>query len=465
MRKKINVKLITVVVSIILLIIVAGLIIYTKTDFFRTKRSAFFRYFNNTSDILGILETDKFKDYNERKQTIPYYRKADITIQNSTNIADSNILDKVKLTLSEKNDNKNEKFNMRCLLKKDSNILADATVVRDKDICGIFWEEVSNSFIAVKNDDLKRIAKDIGIENSMIIPNEYNNINPEKVLETSKLEKKHISECLKIIRNDVPNNAYSKLGKKKIKINDNSYSTTAYSLELDANASGNLEIELLNKISKDSILMDYLVSKCKLLNFDEEYTTINSMNDIIKKKISELQANPSSAGKITITVYEHKQKNIRTEIKIGDNTTIQIDHLKEDVSETSSIKYNNQLYKIQFNGTNYSLVYEDTSENGKKIKVDYNQSGTIENNDIKNNAVITISQGIKSITYSYKDTIEFTSNIENISTFGDVNTAILNDYSDEEIIEFVKTIKERINSIYVNKGADIGVNLDPLFDI
>lgn len=464
MRKKINVKLITIVFTIILIIAVAGILVYTKTDFFRTKRSAFFRYFNNTADVFGIFETDKFKTYNERKQIIPYSRKADITIQNSTNIADSNILDKIKLTINEKTDNKNEKSNSKFLLKKDANVLADISGVREKDVYGLYWEEVSNSFIGIRNNDLKRIAKDIGIDSSMIIPNEFNSINIEKVLETSKLEKKHILECLQIIRNDAPNNAYSKLGKKKIKINDNSYSTIAYSLELEPVESGNLEISILNKISKDSILMDYAASKCKLLNFDEKYTTINSLNDIIKERISNLQANPASAGKITITVYEHKQKNIRTEIKMGDNT-IQIDHLKEDVSETSSIKYNNNLFKIQFNGTNYSIVYDDTSENGRKIKIDYNQSGTIENNDIKNNAVITMSQGIKSITYAYKDSVEFTNNIENLGSFGDISLAVLNDYTDEEIVDYIKTLKERINTIYVNKGADIGINLDPLFDI
>jgi hypothetical protein len=81
------------------------------------------------------------------------------------------------------------------------------------------------------------------------------------------------------------------------------------------------------------------------MNFNEEYTTINSLNDIIKKRIGELQSKPDTAGDLKINVFEYKQKNIRTEIKNGENT-IQIDHLKEDNIETSSIKINNKMYII-----------------------------------------------------------------------------------------------------------------------
>ena len=462
MRKRINLKLIITLLSILLVLATAVLIVYMKTDFFRTKRSAFFRYFNSTSDVLKILETDEFKEYKNRKETIPYTRKAEITIQNSSNIADSNILDKLKLVINEKADNKNEKNNIKIGLKKESDQVINFEAIKNKNVVGVFCNDIFNSYIGVRNIELKRIAADMGIGDATLIPNEYNNINIEKVIETSKLEKKHITECVKIIRNSVPNNSYNKLGKKKIKINDNSYSTTAYSLELNSNEASELIVNILNKISKDSILMDFAASKFKLLNFNSEYTTINSLNDEIKKKASEIQSNPQKIGNLVITVYEYKQKNVRTEIKFGDNT-IQIDHLKEDAMETSSVKVNNKVYKLQYNGINYSISYDDNSENGRKIKIDYNQNGTIENNDIRNNMVITVNQGIKSITYSYKDNVEFTNSVDYIDDFSNKSIAILNDYSDEEIKEFTKSLKEKINDVYVNKGADVGINLDPLF--
>ncbi|MBR3134078.1 MAG: hypothetical protein IKG56_01280 [Clostridia bacterium] len=462
MRRKVNIKLI-IIITLISILVIAGLLVFAKTDFFRTKRGAFFRYFNGTTDSLEILTTDKFEAYNARKENGQYTRKADVTIQSSSNIADSNILDKIKLTVEEKTNNKKELSNINMLLKKDGNKLIEVSAIKDKDTYGAFCDEISTAYIGVKNEELKRIATDVGISNVMMIPNELNNVSIKNVIETSKIEKKHINECLKMVKNDVPNNAYSKQNKKKIKINDKSYTTNSYTLSLSSIDNANLQLELLNKISKDSILMDYFASKFKLLNFNEEYTTINSLNDIIKKRINDLQSKPDSAGDLKINVFEFKQKTIRMEIKNGENT-IQIDHLKEDNIETSSIKINNKMYMIQYNGTNYTLTYQDTSENGKKIKIDYNQNGNVNDNNIENSMTISLTEGIKNITYSYKDKVEFSDELNDIESFEEKKIAILNDYSDEEIKDFIKSLKEKINSVYISKGASIGINLDPIFE-
>ncbi|MBR3325030.1 MAG: hypothetical protein IKG14_03180 [Clostridia bacterium] len=461
MKKKLNIKLIIILSFIIILLIVAG-VLYFTTDFFRTKRSAFFRYFNTTTDALNILEKDEYKGYREKKQITPYIRSGEVTIQNSSNIADSGILDKIKFGLVEKTDYRNQKSNIDISIKKDSTLLERISGVRDRDIYGFFCEDVTNTYICVKNDDLKRIASDIGIDNSTV-PNEFANINIDKVVEISNIEKKHLLECTNILNNNVPDTAYNKEGKKRIKINDKSYTTTAYSLSLDETENSNIQAELLDKISKDSILMDFFASKSMLIGLDEKYTKINSLNEAIKTKIEQLRKNPNEAGKLAITVFEYKQKNARTEIKSGDNTIV-IDHMVDENVETSSIKFNNVLYQLQYNGNNYSITYQDSSNNDKKVKIDFSQDGSIENNDIKNHLTITFSEGIKNITYSYNDKIEFISNGSKIAGFEEKGNVVLNDYSDEDIKNFVQNLKEKINSVYVTKGAMIGINLDPLFE-
>lgn len=462
MRRKLNIKLI-IILSLILILLIVGIVLYFTTDFFRTKRSAFFRYFNNTTDVLNILEKDQYKEYRERKQITPYIRNGEITIQNSSNIADSGILDKIKFNILEKTDSKNQKSNIDVSIKKDSNQLEKITGIRDKDIYGLFCEDVTNTFICVKNFDLKRIANDIGINNS-VVPNELANINIDKIVEISNNERKHLLECTNILNTSVPDTSYNKDGKKRIKINDKSYTTTAYTLSLDEPENANVQIELLEKISRDSILMDFFASKFMLVGLDEKYTKINSLNEAMKTKIEQLRKSPSEAGKLSITVFEYKQKNIRTEIKIGNNTIV-IDHITDDNIETSSIKINDTLYQLQYNGNNYSITYQDGANNDKKIKIDYNQEGKIENNDIKNYLTINLSEGIKNITYSYNDKVEFVSNGTKISGFEEKGNVILNDYNDEEIKSFIQNLKEKINSVYVTKGASIGINLDPLFDL
>lgn len=461
MKRKLNVKLI-IILSCILAIIITCVVLFFTTDIFRTKRSAFFRYFNTTNDLLEILKSDRFGTYNVKKHSIPYTRKGEITIQNSSNIANSNILDKLKLSISQKVDEKNEIMSADINLKNGNNVLENASIIQNKNVAGVYCADIATGYICLRNDGLKRIAQDSEINNVLLIPNEINNIEISKILETSKLEKNHIIQCIDIIRNDVPDTAYSKDGKKRVQINDKSYNSTAYSLNLDETDNANLMIHLLEKISTDSIMMDYLASKCRLLNFDEEYTTVNSLNDILKNKMDELRKNPQSAGKLNITVYEYKQKNIRTEVRIGNNV-VQIDHYKDGENETSSLKINDNMYKIQFDGNNYIFTKDDTSENGEKIKIEYRQEGTVEENNIKNIATINMTRGIKNITYFYQDTVNFSNEIGKIDDFEGKNTIILNEYEDSEIKEFVKNLKQKINTVYISKGASIGINLDPIF--
>ena len=454
-----------VIISIILAIIILGLIVFFKTDFFRTKRSAFFRYFNQIPIALEVLKTDKFDSYNDKKQDSPYVRNADISIQTSSNIADSSILDSIKFKVNQKMDQQNEHGSIDFVVNKNNEQLIKISAIQNKDSYGILSEDVTNGFVTVKNSDLKRVAKDWGASTTQLIPDTFRNIKIKTILQTSKNEKNHIDDCVKLIKNNVPDTAYSKEGKKKIKINNKSYITNSYKLSLNANDSANLQCDILEKISKDSILMDYFASKAKLLNLDEEYTTINSLNNLIKKRVNDLKSNPQLAGKLEITVYENKQKNVRTEIKSGENTIL-IEHVDEGNDEYSSLTFNKDRYSIEYDGNKYYFEHENTSEENftKKIRIEYSQSGSVESNDIKNNMVIIKNDGAKSITYAYSDTVNFTKDIGKIDDFGTNKVIVLNDYSDDDLKSFFELLRKKINDVYVKKGSLIGINLDPIFE-
>ena len=454
-----------VISTIILAIIISGLNVFFKTDFFRTKRSAFFRYFNQIPIALEVLKTDKFDSYNDKKQDSPYVRNADISIQTSSNIADSAILDSIKFKVNQKMDQQNEHGSIDFVVNKNNEQLIKISAIQNKDSYGILSEDVTNGFVTVKNSDLKRVAKDWGMSTTQLIPDTFRNIKIKTILQTSKNEKNHIDDCVKLIKNNVPDTAYSKEGKKKIKINNKSYITNSYKLSLNANDSANLQCDILEKISKDSILMDYFASKAKLLNLDEEYTTINSLNNLIKKRVNDLKSNPQLAGKLEITVYENKQKNVRTEIKSGENTIL-IEHVDEGDDEYSSLTFNKDRYSIEYDGNKYYFEHENTSEENftKKIRIEYSQSGSVESNDIKNNMVIIKNDGAKSITYAYSDTVNFTKDIGKIDDFGTNKVIVLNDYSDDDLKSFFELLRKKINDVYVKKGSLIGINLDPIFE-
>ena len=107
-----------IIFSIILILTAIIFVLYITTDIFRTKRDAFFRYFSQIPEVLDVLETsEEYETYQKTKETKPYTTVGEVKITDSSNIADQSILDKVKVTVNGKTDNKNEKSNIDVEIK------------------------------------------------------------------------------------------------------------------------------------------------------------------------------------------------------------------------------------------------------------------------------------------------------------------------------------------------------------
>src|SRR5574344_884275 len=129
---------IMIIILIIMALAVVALWLFFNTDIFRTKRGAFLRYFETTEESLELLKTTDFSKYNNLKENKAYVRKADMTIQSSSNVADSNILDKIKFVMTEKVNNKDEQANAEISIKSGDKELANISYVKEKDIYGLY---------------------------------------------------------------------------------------------------------------------------------------------------------------------------------------------------------------------------------------------------------------------------------------------------------------------------------------
>ena len=299
--------------------------------------------------------------------------------------------------------------------------------------------------------------------NDIYVPESIIKIKKDKVFDITKVEKSHIESYYNLLKTSTSDTSYSKKKNDKVKSEGKTYSTVAYTLKLEGKESADVQSTMLNKLSQDSIMMDFLTSKFKLLNLDSNYTDINTLNSRMQAKIKDLSQNPENVTPITITVNEYKQKNIQATIIYGD-TKIVVFHLKENNTETSIFSVNDKSFKISKTDNEYTIKYSYTEDEiNKSIEIRYHQEGSIEENNIKNKMDITHTNGIKVVTFAYEDSVNFTNDIGSIKKLSNERVALLNDYSKEEVSEFVSNIKKRINEVYVNKGASIGINLDPIF--
>ncbi len=459
-NKKMKLKLIIIsVVVIIIALIIAVLFLFT--DVFRTKRGAFFRYIKLTSSNLELLENNDFENIKKVQETMPYIINGEMKVQSSSNIADSSIMDKLSMTVNGKVNNANEKFNYNISVSSSSNELFSASLVRNKNIYAFTSPQIANGYIGIKNENLSNISK--AIIGDIYIPNEITKLQFDKILEVSKVEKSHIDEYYKLLKNSSSDTAFSK-SSEKLEIDGKSYNTVSYKLKLENKESANIQEVLLGKLTQDSIMMDYLTSRFKLLNLPEEYTDINTLNIRMREKIEKLQANPDSAETIEITVYEQKQKNIKTTVKIND-FEFSIIRLSEDNKEALFFESKDgKLLKIAKEGENKVIKYFFTEDDiEKSIEFKYRVEGTIEENNLNNIIEITTVNGIKVVNYLYKGKMEFTSDIGAIDTLDENNSAILNNYTNEQIVPFINQLKNKINNLFITQGASIGINLNPIF--
>jgi hypothetical protein len=159
-------------------------------------------------------------------------------------------------------------------------------------------------------------------------------------------------------------------------------------------------------------------------------------------------------------------KNIRTDISFGDNKIV-IDHINKDDKETSVFKLNEFSFKMSKDKSNnytYEIKKDKTAKSEEfRLEIALTQTGNVDDNSIRNKGTINLTNGIKHLTLEYNDTVNFTDEIGTILSVDNTSHIILNDSSDNDIKTFINELKKKINTVYVNKGTELGINLDPIF--
>ncbi len=457
-----------IIFSVIVLACAIILVLYNTTDIFRTKRGAFFRYFEQIPEAFEILETsDGYKTYQNTKESMPYITSGEMTITESNNIADASILNKIRLTLNGKTDNKSEKSNTRVTVNSENTELFNMTIARNKKLYGFYAPQIADGYIVVRNEKLNELADKIDFEYAENVPEQIMPLNIEKILEIKNNEKNSIAKYIRMINNQAPDTAYTKNDSEKIEIEGQTYQTTSYSLKLNSEQNSNLQISILEEMTKDSIMMNFITSKCRLLNLKQDFTDINTLNSKMKERIELLKNNPSMAGEIVITVYENWQKNIQTKIEYN-NKIITLSHIQNDDDNYVILKIEDEnkitTVKLEKNTDSY-IVKIQNEENDiiKSAEFIYSLTGTVSENNIQNHLTIKLVDDIKRITFEYNDNISFTNDIGTLEEMQDDKVAVINDYDADYLKEFVNLVKKQINTVYINQAASIGINLDPIF--
>lgn len=310
-------KILLFIIIILVIIIVALCTIYYNTDIFKTTTEKFWKYARANTHMVEMFSSEGMQSIKNRRSSNAYEVNSSLSIRNSE-----------KSYLLESNTNANNANDVTTDVNfqyNNANVL-NFTLVKKSNIVGIKLDELANGFIAIKNNEITKLAKEAGIEDTSNIPENINWTSMLDLLYIQPSDQKYFAETYsELIRDYTTKKNYSE-EKIELKIDDDVHPVTAYKLELTENESKNIVKQVLvHARDEDSRMINFISSRLKLLNLPKKYTDYEAVKSQISQLIEKIDSMECSDEKLVeITIFVENKNVIQTNIKVKDGSAIKI---------------------------------------------------------------------------------------------------------------------------------------------
>lgn len=470
MKKKTGIIITIIIISMIL--IVAGIFafLYFATDIFKSNEQLFWKYASNSSQLAKMITNENKTEQKNWKATHSYTAKGDLSIAVTKETGTQTI----KLGTTEKyNQNTRRNYADITLYNGEAEHLK-ASYINSEDIYAIYCKDIYEPYyIGFRNSDLKQFIEKLGIPNTenIGIPDAISfgrskNV-PKLPPSISETEKDLSNTYFNMLLSSIPEERYTKTEKESITINNQSYETVGYQLDLSGEEIKQIIVNLLSKAKDDEQLINYLSLKV-FSDFDKE-----SIQKIIDGMITGVQQIQNPVDKISFVAYQPK-KGI-TKIRIKDNRiaeiVIDIDDSKEnkknvDISFNSSESENAQMQtvmQVEMEKQNLdSMIIYTTNivDNKSGYQLVMNTSlGNVMEDKIENNSKITIFDNDTTIETSYYKTIQVANEEVDIQELTNTSAVVVNNYPREQLENFFEGLGRRIEQIIPEKIEQLNIQV------
>ena len=239
--------------------------------------------------------------------------------------------------------------------------------------------------------------------------------------------------------------------------NGTSYKTTSYRLDLRAEQISNILENILNTLKTDSITLNLIVEKAKLLGLTDDEITIENLTNAIDEAISELRQ--EEFQDIAFVVYNYKGEAIEAEVIVKSKSKTIIDAKKDNmkiVYESYEDKENIAIEITNKATTTQSNIQVKVDINGEtQVNVDLINTGSATQRSLNTTCEIKIINEDTQGNISYNQTLEFIDELENMIELNETNSVVLNDYSKEDLTALLQAIQERTVQVMNEKIQQI----------
>lgn len=457
-----------IIVVLVIFLIVGGLFLFLATDLFKSNETLFLKYAANQYDqLVSEVANAQTQDIiNTSKQT-PYETNATLTLnyedKDGEAIEES---EKTKINITTREDKVNEKQYANVKIDYDKQNLIDLYYTKSNDIYALKWEEVVlKYFVGIENKDLKEFAKKLGVQNTENIPDEIKDIDYLSILELTEQEKQHIiTTYSEVLLKNISKDKYTKQKGMPILKNGVNYNTTSYRLDLSEQDIRNIEIKMLETLKQDSITLNLITTKAKMMNLSENYTSINELTKNIEELIKEINLSQIDNSKgLSIVVYEYKGQAIQTELIFKNEMKITITCDKNNNTKIANIQIYNLSENDEYNTINAKMEATQTDnstivnldvniDNKETVSVVASNKGLASAGSVQTTVGITsINEDGESIIVDYDAKTTYGKLTEEIVDLDKTNCVILNNYSSKNLKSLLASIGTRLSYLFEQK--------------
>lgn len=436
-----NNKKVLIVISVILILVIASAFfsyLYLMTDIFRSNQETFFKYFaQNIETLQKIMDFQTLEAYKNLKNENRYESNTNIKVINSEGGEISNPLNNLTAKLDIKKNDEEQYFYADGQILYDDEEYWETEILKEQDTYGIRFSDAVKQFITIKKDEnIEDVAKIIEIDSKHletlinIIDGTQETITNEQV---NTLKNKYFN----IITTAILNGEFEKQRDAIITYNNVTTETNAYSVFLTNEQVENMLIEILNNAKAEPEIID-------------RENAIKQIDEIINQISEELEI-PA----IKITVYEQKQKTIRTDIEVETNK-ITIENIEQDGEIKTKINYlklnDEEVKEYKFNISKLNMDNQEEIEiimSGVEGEEEYTITLSslmqIYNDNIELDFEIEHKQGITKKSLVIDNKVNIRNDFEKVQSFETGNNISLTNMSEQKINLLKEIVPQKMN--------------------
>lgn len=464
--------IIIAIVIIILLIVIAvgGVMLYLFTDLFKSNQTLFLKYIDQTIQGMKYETNDQTKDIIEAQKENPYQIKGTLNFDyNGSENKQAEILKQIKVELETNANGQEEKTYTKASVLYQNQNLFNLEYANSNNIYALKSDEIVTAFIGVRNENLKVLAQKLGMQDNSNIPDSITPIDYEDLLNISEEEKQHISDTyLPVIVNNIEKSKYSKQSNIPITKEGVEYNTTAYRVDLTSEDIANISVKLLETLKQDSITLNFIATKAKILNLPEEYTQVNNLTKQIDEQIKKIEdSEKSPENGVSIVVYEEKGQTVLTEIIIKNNVKFTLYASNTNQKNSIYVMAENLSTSNDYNTVEMQVTQTKTAkqtnteilvnkDNDKGLEIYLTNEGLSSDEKVTTTCEINYNDGNDKYIANYEQEINFNEENEIIS-LDNTNCAILNDYPTDQLSMLIVLIAQQTQNVMNQKMQQLGI--------